>query len=77
MICAISTTDNPFNPLTQYENWNAYDTLKGYNLGSLLARLVRDGPDMSPDDEEDAIEEAVDKIVAMNPTGNCKKVVLE
>lgn len=77
MICAISTTDNPFNPFTQYENWNAYDTFKGYNLGSLLARLVRDGSDMSPDDEEDAIEEAVDKIVAMNPTGNCKKVVLE
>ena len=77
MLCAISTSDNPFDPISDFTNWNNFDQQKGYNLASLLARLVRVDSDASPDDEEEAIEEAVDKIVAMNPTGNCIKVTLK
>lgn len=75
-ICAISTTDNPYNPITDFANWNALDQQLGYNLASLLGRWVDQSSDLSEEDEEAAIEEAVDKIVALNPTGNCIKVTL-
>ena len=39
---AITTTDNPFNPLKQFEEWNAFDEGKGYHSCSFLARLCRD-----------------------------------
>lgn len=74
-LCAITTTDNPYNPLTDFSNWNAFDQQMGYNLCSLFGRLVNQATDLSNEDEEKAIEEAVDKIVAMNPTGNCIKFV--
>lgn len=75
-VCGLTTTDNPFNPLTDYDNWNAFDQRKGYGTASYLARLCQINADMSPDEVEDAIEEAVDKIVALNLTGNYKKVTL-
>ena len=75
-ICAVSTTDNPYNPITDFDNWNALDQQLGYNLASLLGRWVDQSSDLSEEDEEAAIEEAVDKIVALNPTGNCIKVTL-
>lgn len=73
--CAISTSDNPFNPITDFTSWNNFDTSRGYNLASLLARWVKESPEYSEDDEEAALEEAVDKIVALNPTGNCIKIM--
>lgn len=73
--CAISTSDNPFNPITDFTSWNNFDTSHGYNLASLLARWIKESPEYSEDDEMEALEEAVDKIVALNPTGNCIKIM--
>lgn len=71
---AITTTDNPFDPFTDFDNWNNYDTSKGYHSASILARLANIHSGMSPDDMEKAVEEAVDKMVKYNFTGNYKKV---
>ena len=35
----ITTTDNPFNPQTQFDEWYTYDTTLGYNTLQRLAKM--------------------------------------
>lgn len=63
----LSTTDNPYNPFTQYDMWRAWDeSICGYYTSQYLARIVVDSPELSGPDEERATEEAIDEIIAMN-----------
>ncbi len=73
----VTTTDNPYNPFTQFDQWYDFDMLQGYNTCSYLARIAKTSPDLSPMDQAIAIEEAVDEIVEMNILGIYKKVVLD
>lgn len=73
----VTTTDNPYNPFTQFDQWYDFDIMQGYNTCSYLARIAKTSPDLSPMDQAIAIEEAVDEIVEMNILGIYKKVVLD
>ena len=35
----LSTSDNPYNPFTQFREWYAFDIANGYNTCSYLARV--------------------------------------
>lgn len=53
----ITTTDNPFNPQTQFDEWYTYDTTLGYKTLQRLAKmedylvknLKTDDPGLIPD----------------------------
>lgn len=60
---AITTTDNPFNPLTQFEEWNAFDEGKGYHSCSYLARICRDSDQLTDEENREELERAIDEIV--------------
>ena len=63
----VTTTDNKFNPFTQYDRWAAYDEKEcGYNTMSYLARIAAISPDLSPAEMDQAIEDACDEICAMD-----------
>lgn len=62
----LTTSDNPFNPLTDYENWEAFDRQKGYGTNEYLARIVRTTYDFGDATYQDDIERAVDEIVKLN-----------
>ena len=72
----LTTTDNPFNPHTQFDQWQAFDELQGYNSCSYLARIAKTSDDLSPLDQAIAIEEAIDEIVELNILGIYKKIVV-
>lgn len=74
---ALSTSDNPYNPLKDFDLWYAFDTQNGYNTCAYLARQVDSIPTLSDEDEEKAVEEAIDRIVALNLTGNYIKVTAD
>jgi hypothetical protein len=74
---ALTTEDNPFNPITDFENWYAFDERNGYHTCSYLARIAQISNEFSEQDEMDAIEDAIDEILHFNLTGNYKKVVVE
>ena len=65
----LTTTDNPFDPHTQFDEWNAYDMGKGYNTLSYLARVANYSNDLSQVDRERVIDEAIDEIVDLNVLG--------
>lgn len=73
-ICALSTSDNPYNPFIDFNNWNAYDMQNGYNSCAYLARVVGDISSEEENEVDENIESAIDRIVAMNLTGNYIKV---
>jgi len=71
----LTTKDNPFNPFKQYDDWYAFDVMKGYNTCAYLARIVKSSDELSPIDQSSAIEHAIEEILKFNLTGNFCKVI--
>lgn len=69
----LTTVDNPYDPFTQYDEWNAFDLRKGYNTNSYLARIARTSPNLPPADYEQAIEDAVDEAIKFDVLGIYRK----
>lgn len=74
-VVMLTTEDNPYDPNTQFPEWYAYDTQKGYNSCAYLARIARTSDGVSDEDNDSEIERAIDEIVKLNLTGNYKKNV--
>ena len=70
----LTTTDNPFNPFTQFDDWFLYDESKGYHTCSYLARIARTSSELSDLENENEITRAINEIVAFNILGIYKKV---
>lgn len=68
-IVALSTSDNPYNPFTQYDDWESFDNAQGYCSTAYLGRIVLDSNELSFEDQSFAIEKAIDEIVAENLIG--------
>lgn len=73
----LTTVDNPFDPSTQFDDWYAFDTAKGYYTIAFLARIVRTSDELSEADQSLAIEQAIDEIVNENVSGMHKKVLVK
>ena len=63
---AITTTDNPYNPLTDYDRWDNFDRQHGYGTSEYLARVVRTTNEFGEGTYTDDIERAIDEIVLLN-----------
>lgn len=70
----LTTIDNPFDPFVQFDEWRAYDEACGYYTCAYLARIAKTSDELSREDEELAIEAAIDEIVELNVLGIYKKV---
>jgi len=73
----LTTIDNPFNPFTQFDEWYAYDTEKGYHTCNYLSRVAKVSDDLSDDEEASEISRAIDEIVHFNINGMYIKVTPE
>lgn len=71
---ALTTLDNPYNPITQFDEWLVFDISMGYNTCGLLARIAKTSNELSDVDNELAIDQAMDEIVKQNVFGNLIKV---
>ena len=60
----LTTEDNPFSPVTQYNEWYAYDAQLGYHTPAYLARIVITSDELSEADQALAVEQAIDEIIA-------------
>lgn len=66
----LTTSDNPFNPYTHWDEWYAFDVGAGYHTTSYLARVARSSTELSASDQALAIKDAIDEILEYNLTGN-------
>jgi hypothetical protein len=71
----LSLVSNPYDPFEQYDLWLNFDRHEGFDTQGLLARAVSVSDSMSEPDQDQALEDAIDSIVA-NPSfaGLYKKV---
>lgn len=74
-VCALTTIDNPFNPFEQFESWFLFDTEKGYNSCSYLARIAKTSNQFTDDENNAEIERAIDEIIQYDFLNIYKKVV--
>lgn len=72
--CMITTFDNPFDPFEQFRNWFLFDSEKGYNTCSHLARIMNISPDMSQDELDIEMERAIDFMVKTDLFNIYKKI---
>lgn len=65
----LTTKDNPYNPFDQFHLWWLYDIAMGYDSCKLLGRVVHLEEDMTEKEKEDAMDRAIDEIIANDPLG--------
>ena len=65
----LTTTDNPFDPFTEWEQWYAFDAQAGYHTPSYLARIVVSSDELSEADQNAAINDAIEEIISENLYG--------
>ena len=71
----LTTIDNPFDPFEEWDDWYAFDEEKGYCTSGLVARITKTSNELRDEDQNDAVNEAIDEIIEMHPDGFYKKVV--
>lgn len=71
---ALTTVDNPFDPFTQFSQWFAFDTDKGYNSCSYLDRVARTSDQLSETENSEEIERAIDEIIKYDFRNIYKKI---
>jgi len=70
----LSTSDNPYNPFTQFREWFAFDIANGYNTCSYLARVCELSDDVCDRETRLSINDAIEEALMFNLTGNRIKV---
>jgi hypothetical protein len=74
-ITMLSLVSNPHDPFKDFLSWWHYDRDEGFDTAGFLARCVSTSSELSESDQELAVEQAIDDILA-NPAfdGLYKKV---
>lgn len=70
---AITTKDNPYDPVKEFDSWLLFDSEKGYNTCSYLARIL----DTLPDDgstEDEKVDRAINEILRYDIFNIYKKI---
>lgn len=74
MAVAITTVDNPYDPLNNFSEWFMYDIDNGYNSCGLLDRFAKTSDVMSDAENAKEIERAIDEIIKYDPFNIYRKV---
>lgn len=71
---ALTTIDNPYDPIEQLDKWYVWDMVKGHNSCAYLDRIAHTSDAMSEEEQTAEINRAIDEIIDINPFGIYKKV---
>lgn len=74
--CMLTTLDNPYDPVEQFDSWLMFDVEKGYNSSSYLSRIARTSDSLSEEENEDEIERAIDEIIKYDFMDIYKKIIV-
>lgn len=77
MTTMLTTTDNPYSPFTQFDDWKAFDEAKGYYTCEYLARILLTSDSLSKAEQEVSLLTAIDEILELNLLGIYTKVTMD
>lgn len=72
--CALTTIDNPYDPINDFDNWFQFDNDKGYGTCSYLARIALTSDAFTEEENDAEIERAIDEIIKYDVENIYKKV---
>lgn len=61
----LTTTNNPWNPFTNFKEWYSFDLAHDYGCCEYLARVMKISDDLSENDIDQIKEAAIDSIVEL------------
>lgn len=70
----LTTTDNPYNPFTQFDSWLQFDISKGYNTCAFIDRVANTSDELTDKENDKEIENAMKEIAKENVLGIYKLV---
>jgi len=73
----LTTIDNPFHPLNEYDNWLRFDEDHGYYTNEYLARVMGTSEYFTEIEEQLAVNQAIDDIIRLDLENIYKKVLIE
>lgn len=62
-IVMLTTVDNPWDPVDNFDSWMQFDLEKGYDSCALLAKVAKISNQFSEEEYSDAVENAIDEII--------------
>lgn len=74
---AITTVDNPYDPIEDFDSWYQFDMSKGYNSCALLDRLALTSDQLTDKENQREIERAIDEIIKYDVLNIYKKIKKE
>ena len=71
----LTTIDNPFNPFENFDEWENFDRIKGYNTCNYLARITKElYNDMNEKDYNVYLNSAINECLEFDPFGKYIRV---
>jgi|GEM_PF-1235069 len=74
-VVAITTIDNPYDPIDEFDDWYRFDVDNGYNTSQSIARLSSSRTDLSSNEIDSDNERAIDRLIEIDPLMIYKKIV--
>ena len=71
----VTTTDNPFDPFTEWDEWYFYDLSKGYSTCERLDILSNTSSQLSDELNNEELEQAIDQLVEIGAVGKDGTIV--
>lgn len=65
----LTTSDNPWNPFTHWNEWYTFDESKKYCTCGLIARFTNVSYDESEQEQEDDGVQAINRVLELFPFG--------
>jgi len=75
LVVMITTTDNPYDPRTDFPSWYAWDVQQGYNTCAYLARVMRETDDFPPEYNDRLVEAVIDEIISIHSGELYRKLI--
>lgn len=76
-ICALTTTDNPYDYFEQPDEWESYERLTGSRTYNMMGQFAYTSGSLSYNQNAKEVERAIDEIIKYDPLAIFKKVSKE
>jgi hypothetical protein len=73
----LTTIDNPFHPLNEYDDWLRFDEDHGYYTWNYIARVAGTSDYLSDAENQRAINSAIDDIIRLDLQCIYKKILVD
>ena len=75
-IALLTTVDNPFDPINEFDEWFKFDAINQYGTLDYLARVARTSSEMTEEEYNREVERAIDQIIANDFMNLYKKIIV-